>query len=246
MTVRLAMWSGPRNISTAMMYSWGNRADTVATDEPLYAHYLRETGVDHPGREKVLAAQESDGHKVIDWLTGPVPGGRPVWFQKHMTQHLVGELGFDWLRELDNAFLIRRPEEVVASFSKQRPDLEAWELGFERQAEIFDAVCELTGTTPPVLDAEDVLRNPRQMLAALCRRIGIEFDAAMIEWPAGPKAFDGIWAPHWYDAVHRSTGFARWRPRQPELDARQHEIAVEARPFYERLHAHRLVAPAHS
>lgn len=242
--LRLAMWSGPRNISTAMMYSWGNRSDTAATDEPLYAHYLRETGVAHPGRDDVLASQENDWRKVVDYLTGPIPDGKSIWFQKHMTQHLVGPLvddaELDWLGELSNIFLIRRPEEVVASFSKQRPDLEAWELGFERQAELFDIVRDMTGETPPVLDAEDVLKNPRDVLAVLCKRLDIDFDPAMLQWEAGPRSFDGTWAPHWYAAVHRSTGFAPWRPRSPELDTRQREIAAAARPFYEQLARYRL------
>lgn len=240
MAVRIAMWSGPRNISTAIMYSWGNRADTYATDEPFYAHYLHETGIEHPGREEVLAAQERDWRKVAKWLTGPVPDGRPIWFQKHMTQHLVGDIDLDWLSRLDNAFLIRRPEEVVASFSKQRPDLRAWELGYERQAEIFDLVCERTGEIPPVLDAEDVLKNPRGQLTALCDRLDVAFDPAMLEWRAGPRSFDGVWAPYWYDAVHRSTGFAPWQPNHPDLDERQREIAEAARPFYQRLYDRRL------
>ena len=240
--LRVAMWSGPRNISTAMMRAWENREDTVVVDEPLYAHYLLKTGVDHPGREAVLASQPTDWRVVADALTGPIPGGKPIWYQKHMTQHVLTDMPLGWLDSLTNCFLIRRPEEVVASFTLTRPDAAVWELGFEQQSRIFDHVCQRSGAVPPVLDAEDVLKAPAAVLAALCARLGIPFSERMLHWPAGPRASDGVWAPHWYQAVERSTGFEPYRAREPELSAFQARLVEHCRPHYERIAAHRLRA----
>ena len=238
--LRIAMWSGPRNISTAMMRAWENRQDTAVIDEPFYAHYLTETGVQHPGWEDVLAAQDSDARKVAAMLTGPVPGGKAIWYQKHMTQHILPQTPLDWLDDVSHCFLIREPEAVVASFTIQRPDAAAWELGFEQQARLFDRVCDRLGTAPPVIDAADVLKDPRRMLTQLCGRFGIPFSGRMLQWPCGSRASDGVWAPHWYAAVESSTGFAAYRPRQRRLTAAQHALAEQCRPFYERLEPHRL------
>ena len=240
MSLRLAMWSGPRNISTTMMRAWENREDTVVVDEPLYAHYLVATGVDHPGREEVIASQSDDWHTVTSQLTGPVPQGKAIWYQKHMTQHVLADMGLDWLDGLTNCFLVRRPELVVASFTKVRPDAALWELGFEQQTRIFEHVAQKLGAAPPVLDAEDVLRDPRAMLGTLCKRLGILFSERMLSWPAGSRTSDGVWAPHWYAAVERSTRFEPYSPRQPELSPFQAELAARCRPHYERLARHRL------
>lgn len=237
--LRIAMWSGPRNISTAMMRAWENRGDTAVTDEPLYAHYLLETGVPHPGREEVLAAQSSNWRAVTRTLTGRVPEDKPIWYQKHMTQHVLTDMPLAWLDGLHNCFLIRAPEAVVASFTQNRPDAAPWELGYEQQARIFDYVAARLAV-PPVLDADDVLRDPEGMLRALCARLGVEFSARMLHWPAGPRAGDGVWAKHWYAAVERSTGFEPYRPREPRLTAFQMQLAELCRPFYVRLHQHRI------
>ncbi|HEX5488288.1 MAG TPA: hypothetical protein VFX04_03960 [Rhodanobacteraceae bacterium] len=238
--LRIAMWSGPRNISTAMMRAWENRDDTTVIDEPFYAHYLVETGVDHPGREEVIAAQEPDATNVAAMLVGPIPGGKAIWYQKHMTQHMLPDMPLDWLDEVSNCFLIREPEAVVASFTIQRPDAAAWELGFEQQAQLFDHVCDRLGEAPPVLDAADVLKNPRGTLNALCTRLGIPFSERMLHWSAGKRTSDGVWAPHWYGTVERSTGFAPYRPRQDKLTAFQQRLADQCREHYERLANHRL------
>ncbi|MBU6422080.1 MAG: HAD family hydrolase [Gammaproteobacteria bacterium] len=239
--LRIAMWSGPRNISTAMMRAWENRGDTAVIDEPLYAHYLLKTGVAHPGREQVLAAQSSDWREVTRTLTGPIPDGKSVWYQKHMTQHVLPDIQLEWLTQLSNCFLIRAPEAVVASFTQNRPDAALWELGFEQQARLFDYVAEHFGA-PPVLDAEDVLRDPEAMLRALCTRLDVKFSTRMLHWPAGPRASDGVWAKHWYAAVERSTGFEPYRPKQLKLTAFQARLAEQCRSFYERLWRQRLTA----
>ena len=241
--MRIAMWSGPRNISTAMMRAWENREDTAVIDEPFYAHYLVETGVNHPGRDDVIAAQESDAAKVATTLTGPIPGGKTIWYQKHMTQHMLPGMPLNWLDRVTNCFLIRDPERVAASFTIQRPDAAAWELGFEQQARLFDHVCDRLGHAPPVIDAADVLKDPRGILGTLCVRLGIPFTDRMLHWPPGPRASDGVWAPHWYAAVERSTGFAPYRSHSDKLTAFQQRLADQCRPHYEKL-ATFLLAPA--
>ena len=243
--LRIAMWSGPRNISTAMMRAWENREDTAVVDEPFYAHYLQATGVNHPGREEVLKSQSTDAAEVAAMLTGPIPGGKSIWYQKHMTQHMLPDMPLDWLDQVTNCFLIRDPEQVVASFTIQRPDAAAWELGFEQQARLFDHVCDKLGHAPPVIDAADVLKDPRSTLGALCAQLGIPFTDGMLHWPPGPRASDGVWAPHWYAAVERSTCFAPYREREPKLSDFQWELADQCRPHYERLAKHRLqIEPA--
>lgn len=234
------MWSGPRNISTAMMRAWENRGDTAVIDEPFYAHYLAATGVNHPGRDEVIASQSTDAAEVAVKLTGPVPGGKAIWYQKHMTQHLLPGDPLEWLDQVASCFLIREPEAVAASFTIQRPDAAAWELGFEQQARIFDLVRDRLGRVPPVVDADDVLKDPRETLGGLCAVLGIPFTEAMLHWPAGPRASDGVWAPHWYAAVERSTGFAPYRERDSSLTSFQRGLAEQLRPFYVKLAAHRL------
>ncbi|OOG62173.1 sulfotransferase family protein [Rhodanobacter sp. B04] len=240
--LRIAMWSGPRNISTAMMRAWENRTDTVVIDEPFYAHYLVRTGVQHPGRDEVIAAQSTDAAHVAAMLTGPIPDGRPLWYQKHMTQHMLPKMPLDWLDDVCSCFLIREPEAVVASFTVQRPDAAAWELGFEQQVRLFDHVCDQLGTAPPVIDATDVLKNPAGILNALCARLHIPFSPRMLQWPRGPRASDGVWAPHWYAEVERSTGFAPWRGHEVKLSAFQRALAEQCQPHYDRLSAHRMAA----
>ena len=240
--LRIAMWSGPRNISTAMMRAWENREDTAVIDEPFYAHYLIATGVAHPGRDEVIAAQDNDATDVAAMLTGPIPHGMTVWYQKHMTQHMLPDMPLDWLDHVTNCFLIREPAAVVASFTIQRPDAAAWELGFEQQSRLFDHVCDRLGTAPPVIDASDVLKNPAGTLGALCAKLSIPFSPRMLQWPRGPRASDGVWAPHWYAAVENSTGFAPYEARKPTLSAFQLRLAEQCQAHYERLSPHRLVA----
>jgi len=238
--LRIAMWSCPRNVSTALMRAWENRPDTEVTDEPLYAHYLVATGIDHPGRDEVIAAQETDLRRVVERLLGPVPGARAVWYQKHMTHHLLPNMGREWLDGLANCFHIRDPREVIASYVKKRAEVTLADIGLEQQAEIFRRVADRTGRPPPVIDAADLLRDPRRVLGALCDRLGIGFDERMLSWPAGPRASDGVWAKHWYGSVERSTGFAPYRPAPVELPPALDEIAHAAAPLYGELRRHRI------
>lgn len=234
------MWSGPRNISTAMMRSFGNRADTAVVDEPLYAHYLHATGLEHPGREEVIAAGPVEWRAALDRLLGPAPGGRRVFYQKHMAHHLLPAMEREWTEGLTNCFLIREPREVITSFVKviERPRAE--DLGFPQQVELFEAERARTGRVPPVVDARDVLEDPRRTLGALCAAVGIEFDEAMLRWPAGGRETDGVWAKYWYDNVNRSTGFGPYAPKHDEVPVELMDVYETCRPLYDRLAAHKL------
>jgi hypothetical protein len=242
--VRIAMWSGPRNISTAMMRAFENRADTVVVDEPFYAAWLAATGIGHPMRDEIIASGETDSRLVADWLVGPIPDGESVFYQKHMTHHMIPEFGREWLAGVTSAFLIRRPEDVVASYADRRGQVTLDDIGVVEQAEIFDRVADRLGHAPPVVDAADVLADPRGILTALCAAVGIPFDAAMLSWPAGRRDSDGVWAAHWYASVEKSTGFAAPKPPVDvdSLDPEQRAVAEAARRFYDRLAPHRLTA----
>jgi hypothetical protein len=232
--VRLAVWSGPRNISTALMRSWENRPDCHVVDEPLYAYYLAETGLDHPARNEVIAAGQTSWQAVVAELTAPTEG---IYYQKQMTHHLLPQLPRDWIGSLTNVLLIRDPAEVVASYVRSRAEVVAEDIGLVQQAELYSQL----GGAPPVIDAADFLRDPEGYLRWLCRYLEVEFTEAMLHWPAGPRASDGVWAPYWYDAVLASTGFQPHRPRQVELHGAALEAAQQSRPYYDQLHAARVV-----
>lgn len=245
--VRIAMWSGPRNISTAMMRAFGSRADCAVSDEPFYAAYLQATGLDHPMREAVIASQPTDWRLVAAALTGPAPGGKAVWYQKHMTHHMLPGFGLDWSDGLVNAFLIRAPEAVLASYAvkRERP-FSLDEIGLPAQVALFERAAERLGRAPPVVEGQDVLADPRGALSALCEACGVGFDEAMLAWAPGRRASDGVWAPAWYDAVERSTGFEP--PRREvgfeDLPDSLKPIAAAARPLYETLARHKMTATA--
>ncbi len=232
--IRIAMWSGPRNISTAMMRSFENRPDTVVVDEPFYAAYLAETGLDHPMRDEVLASQPTDWRGVAAALAGEVD--RPIHYQKHMTHHMLPGFGLDWADGCRSAFLIRDPAAVLASYTVKRGEVTLADIGVERQRALFERECDRRGAPPPVVEGRDVLADPRGTLGRLCAALGVAFDDAMLAWPAGPRATDGVWAPAWYDAVERSTGFGPPpADAAPDLSDDLRRIAEAARPHYERL-----------
>ena len=216
--IRIAMWSGPRNVSTALMRSFGNRNDSVVIDEPFYAHYLRHTGLDHPGREEVLAHQDNDWQRVAQALHAPLSAGVRVFYQKHMSHHLLPNMGRDWLQGLQHAFLLRDPADMLRSLDQKLAHI------------------------PPVIDAADLLEDPRALLSALCNRLGIDFQPSMLRWPPGRRATDGIWAKYWYEQVERSTGFVRSAPSRGELPAALLAVERTVRPMYDYLRAHALRA----
>jgi hypothetical protein len=232
---RIAMWSGPRNLSTAMMRSFGARADCAVSDEPFYAAYLAATGLDHPMRDEVLASQPQDAAQVAADMLGPVPDGKPVWYQKHMSHHMLPGFPLGWLDEMTNVFLLRSPERVLASYAQKRDSVTLADIGFEGQARLFERVAERLGQAPVVVEAEDIRRDPRGTLTALCAAIGLDFDEAMLRWAPGQHKADGVWAPHWYGAIFRTTEFAPPEEGAVELPGHLQEIAQAAQPFYERM-----------
>ncbi len=269
MSVRIAMWSGPRNISTAMMRAWDSRADTVVMDEPFYAAYLAATGLDHPMRAAVIAAHPTDWDAVARACAGQDgaesgageggvgDGGPGIVYQKHMAQHMIAQAPLGWMAHVRHAFLIRPPAEVAASFREKWQGMRADDLGFARQAELFDRVCDMTGRVPPVIEARDVLADPEGMLRALCAALAVPFDRAMLSWAPGARPTDGVWGAHWYETVNRSTGFAPPRPERaagdglrpgrgptPEMPGALRAIVEACQPHYERLAAVRLRAGA--
>lgn len=239
-TVRIAMWSGPRNISTAMMRAFENRPDCAVVDEPFYGFYLDRTGLDHPGRDAVIQAQPTDWRAVVAALKGPAPGGAPIWYQKHMAHHMLPEIAHDWLDGFRHAFLIRDPRTVVASYVRTRPSVAPADIGLDVQLALFRAVRESQGTAPPVIDSADVLKAPEAMLQALCAALEIPFHQGMLSWRAGPRDSDGVWAPHWYDDVRASTGFAPYKPAEPVLTEAEEAVAAAVMPAFEALREHRL------
>jgi hypothetical protein len=239
--IRIAMWSGPRNISTAMMRAWGNRPDTIVIDEPFYAYYLERTGKGHPGAAEVIAAGQTDWPKIIrDLIKEPIPDGKRIFFQKQMTHHLLPEIDRKWLVDLTNCFLIRDPQEVILSYIKKNPGPALEDLGFVQQCEIFNFVREQTQATPPVVDARDIRQNPEHTLRLLCDAIGVSFDKKMLSWPPGLRETDGVWAKHWYEDVARSTSFQPYKPRQGEVPVTLHDIYQRCRDCYDKLYQHRL------
>jgi len=223
-----------------MLRSWGNRPDTFVCDEPLYAHYLKQTGIDHPGRDEVIAHHESDWRKVTAWLCGPIPGGKTVFYQKHMSHHLLPSIGREWLAGLTHCFLIREPQEMLTSLIKRLPDATFEDTGLGQQIEILRFVQRETGATPPIIDAKDVLEDPRGMLTRLCDAVGVEFTEAMLSWKAGRRETDGVWAKYWYDAVEKSTGFQPYKPKGEQVPAEMTDLLARCVACYEELYELRL------
>jgi hypothetical protein len=237
--LRLSVWSGPRNVSTALMYSFRQRADTVVVDEPLYGHYLRSTGADHPGAREVLEVMDGDGERVVrEVILGPCE--RPVHFFKNMAHHLPG-LDASFLDSITNVLLIRDPTEMLPSLTRQLSSPSLRDTGLREQAGILDSILA-RGEEPVVLDARELLLDPPGVLRRACSRLGIPFEEAMLSWPAGPKPEDGVWAKHWYHNVHDSTGFAPYRPYSGQFPERLGPLLEECLPYYERLRSYSIIA----
>ena len=241
-TQRVAMWSGPRNISTAMMRSFENRPDCAVIDEPFYAAYLAQTGLEHPGRAAILASQPRAWRDVADALCVDEPAA--LYYQKHMTQHILPDMDLSFTESLCNCFLIREPRRIIASYARVRAEFTLDELGFAQQAALFERECDRLGSVPPVLDAALTLANPRGVLTQLCARLSVPFDEGMLSWPRGPRDSDGVWAPHWYASVWSSTGFAApaavAEAESAALDKAQGALCAQAERFYERMLTHAL------
>jgi hypothetical protein len=236
---RICLWSSPRNISTAMMYAFAQRDDTIAVDEPLYAHYLRVTGIDHPGREETLNSQENDGEKVVrNVILGEYD--EPIVFLKQMTHHLV-DLDLRFMEHTKNILFIRDPKQIIASYAQVRPDVTMQDVGIEKQWWLFNYLTE-NNFSRLVLDSNEILRSPQNVLQQLCAAISIPFSDAMLHWPAGPKKEDGVWAKYWYDNVHRSTGFAKQKTSERELPEYLRPLYEDCKVYYERLYPYSIKA----
>ena len=223
-----------------MMRSWGNRPDTFVCDEPLYAHYLLKTGLDHPGREEVIAHHETDWRKVVAHLTGPVPQGKAIFYQKHMAHHLTDDIDRNWLGELTHCFLIREPREMLASLIQHIPQPTLTDTGLPQQVEIVEHVRKQTGTTPPIFEARDILEDPRRMLGLMCEALGVPFTDTMLTWPPGRRDTDGIWAKHWYASVEKSTGFQAYKPKDEVVPPQFASLLEACHIRYEQLYGDRI------
>ncbi len=238
--MRIAMWSGPRNLSTAMMYAFGARDDCAIWDEPFYAAYLAETGLNHPMRAEILAAGEVDARVVADQCLGDIPDGKSLFYQKHMTHHMLPAFNRDWMNHATNIFLIRDPAKVIASYNAKRENPTLDDIGFKQQAEIFDQIVATSGEIPVVIDTDDLLADPETMLRNLCDRIGLAFQESMLHWPQGGHKDDGAWAAHWYKSVWESDGFAKPVKSVAKLSVEGRALCERARPYYENLRVHRI------
>ncbi len=240
MTIHIAMWSGPRNISTAMMRSFGGRSDCAVSDEPFYGAFLKTTGQRQPMADEVIASMDCDWQSVAETMRGPVPDGKAVWYQKHMPHHMVTDVSIANFPHHRHAFLIRDPERVVASYATKRVEVTADDLGYERQLEYADRAAQMTGKAAIVLDSADILRDPEAHLRALCAALDIPWDAGMLSWEAGTRDSDGIWASHWYGRVIDTTGFGQPESAAPQLNGEQRGIAEQCRDAYAKLSALRI------
>lgn len=227
--MRIAMWSGPRNLSTAMMYSFGSRADFAVRDEPFYAPYLARTGKVHPMHDEILNAHETDPNKVGLACSGQ---GEPHLYMKHMPHHMVEGFPMDWAAGCAHVHLIRHPARVIASYAAKREAPTLDDIGFVQQARLFDALGGI------VIDSTDIRADPEGMLRKLCSAIDLSFDPAMLHWQTGPRVEDGIWAEHWYHAVHQSNGFAGEEGPVPTLEPAMQELLDQAMPYYQKMQEH--------
>ena len=232
---RIAVWSGPRNISTALMRSFENREDTSVLDEPFYAHYLHTTGINHPGKNEILETQKIIWDEIVDYIKGPIPNNKPIWYQKHMAQHNTEGNDLSWTKCMDNLFLIREPEEVIASYYSIFPIDDDLLLGFKQQKELFKYILETTGKISPVINSRTILTNPEKALKKLCGCLDIKFSEKMLKWPPGTRKSDGIWAKYWYKNVINSSGFKKNKKKEVTITSKMQPLVDRCRSSYEYL-----------
>ncbi|NMP16147.1 hypothetical protein HII16_07340 [Thalassotalea sp. Y01] len=238
MSKHIAMWSGPRNISTAMMRSFENRSDTCVVDEPFYGYYLAQTGLEHPMAAEVMADQANDWQTVASQMAADF--AEPVCYQKMMTHHMLDNVDFQWCKDFSHCFLIRDPRYVINSYIKKMPTVNNEDIGIIKQHQLYKQISDISGQQIPIIDSKDVLLNPRGMLKALCQQLQIDFEENMLNWPKGRRDSDGVWASHWYHNVESSTGFAKFSEPDLQLNEQHLLLAKENMPYYHDLYSKRL------
>tara|TARA_B100001996_G_C18584755_1_gene563734 strand:+ start:110 stop:841 length:732 start_codon:yes stop_codon:yes gene_type:complete len=216
--VYIAMWSGPRNLSTALMRSFENRTDTTVIDEPFYAHFLKQTNLNHPGRDEIISTQDSNWKSIVKRITGPIPQNKSIWYQKHMAQHNLEGCDINWIKNFHNCILIRDPKYVIPSYNKEHSLSDEKLLGYSQQLDLIQMLEDEEGVTPPIFDATDILKNPEQALKTICLFAGISFSDKMLKWPRGKRKSDGIWAKYWYGNVENSSGFKPFQKKNIIID----------------------------
>ena len=237
----ICMWSGPRNLSTAMMRSFENRADTHVWDEPFFAPWLAATGTDHPGRVETLERHENDPNIVAAGCLKSPPNGQSYYFQKHMPHHMEQDFPLGWTKSCKHFFLIRRPDAVIASYVKSRAEFHIDDIGFWPQIRLYGYLAD-EGHVIPIVDCDDILANPDGVLKKLCAALDMAFDGAMLSWPKGPRETDGAWAPWWYKSVEASTGFAPPKAQNPIVPEKYQDLLSQCQPAYDQLYEKRLTA----
>jgi Sulfotransferase domain len=238
-SLKLSMWSGPRNVSTALMYSFRQRSDTVVFDEPLYGHYLHVSGAEHPGRDEVMAAMDMNGERVVREVL-LASSDKPIHFYKNMAHHVLG-LDRSFLSQLSNILLTRNPRDMLPSLAQQIPNPILRDTGLKEQVEILEIMLD-NGQIPVVIDSRELLRNPSYVLQEVCKRLEIPFEETMLSWPAGAKSEDGVWAKHWYHNVHASTTFGKYEAKQEAFPQQLEPLLTESLPFYEQLYEYAIKA----
>ena len=238
--VRIAMWSGPRNISTAMMRSWENREDTFVVDEPLYGPYLAQTGKQHPCYQEVINAQGAEYEPILDKLTQGHSSTNHIFYQKHMTHHILPEMDLTWVKSLKNAFLIRHPAEVISSYLEKHHNPSPEDLGYPQQLKLFNLLKNNSENTPLVFESKDVLMNPKKMLQLMCKKLGVPFKLSMLSWPKGYRESDGVWSSHWYNRVIETTGFATYQAKEIHLNLKQKKVVKDCLPYYEEIQRYKI------
>tara|TARA_B000000475_G_scaffold268965_1_gene262261 strand:+ start:5063 stop:5788 length:726 start_codon:yes stop_codon:yes gene_type:complete len=240
--MKIAMWSGPRNISTALMRSFENRTDTFVSDEPFYAYFLNKSGENHPARQEILNNQSSDWDTVSSMLIGEIPNQKKVWYQKHMAHHIFKHSDLSWTKRVVNLFLIRDPKEVIVSYQKRFNLVDHMQLGYNQQIQIIKTIADTTGDFPIVINAKDVLMHPEKILKKLCEIVQIDFEENMLSWPDGKRDTDGVWAPFWYSEVEKTTGFQPYVDKNIVLDSKWEDIYDRCMIDYKILKSHSIKA----
>jgi hypothetical protein len=238
---RIAMWSGPRNISTAMMRAWENRGDAIVVDEPLYGQYLHHTGIEHPGAQEVIEVQGQNWRLGVDQCFVDLPSDKSIHYQKHMTMHLLDHIDREWLTKLAHCFLIRHPADVLSSYAAVREQATLSDIGFIQQAQLYEYVTDELERPSLVIDSKDFLQNPKGILQKLCEALGVSYTDKMLSWPAGERETDGVWATYWYASVNKSEGFMPYKPKDIALSTAEQKIVDEALPYYDRLYRDRII-----